>query len=409
MKWTLPTVVNPPKTRCFVINIPDEPYHVAAFRGALLNLASATQWQDDLAHTARDVALVWREVLNNVTDCAGTPQPIKPHGREVDFDMSGLRVDCDCNVWITCCDGEEKQILTSQQVRDLINGQPGPGAPQPPPGGGEACYDGILRTGTSWLIPTALNTGDVITLSNVAGATNDGIVPGWYCGDGQLFFAGLCIGGVITDGGNRMPTAPNGSLVLYINGTYYDLSAGPFTLPGGIANQQGVLEINYAPGAVGSGELTFTACVQNNQTSSWISIMDFTLNPYSSVVAAPFAAWVIGQGYPGGVNGGVPNWAELDIASIDGTTITSMEMLYDDVANGGTSITIFFGVAAAIYGGVTGTPSTGTNLLYSVADVYTNGSPFGLVAVVGSGTTGSAVNIRRWTIRGTGTKPSQLP
>lgn len=65
-KWTLPEVVDPEGRRCFLIRVPDDPLHLAAFRGALLNLASAYKWQDDPAHTAKDVALVWREVIDNV-------------------------------------------------------------------------------------------------------------------------------------------------------------------------------------------------------------------------------------------------------------------------------------------------------------------------------------------------------
>jgi len=68
-KWVLPEVVNPEDRRCFTIPVPDDPQHIAAFRGALLNLCSAMNWQDDTEHTAKDVAAVWRTIYEEVEAC----------------------------------------------------------------------------------------------------------------------------------------------------------------------------------------------------------------------------------------------------------------------------------------------------------------------------------------------------
>lgn len=71
-KWTLPDVINPLETMCVQIQVPKERFHIAAFRGALLNLASATQWADDPDHTAKEVATVWRGVIDSMTEvCDG--------------------------------------------------------------------------------------------------------------------------------------------------------------------------------------------------------------------------------------------------------------------------------------------------------------------------------------------------
>lgn len=73
-KWVLPDVINPPTRKCFTILVPNDVQHLAAFRGALLNLASATNWADDEAHTAKDVANVWKGIVVDVTECgAGIP------------------------------------------------------------------------------------------------------------------------------------------------------------------------------------------------------------------------------------------------------------------------------------------------------------------------------------------------
>lgn len=65
-KWVLPTVVDPPERKCIKIQVPDEQFHIAAFRGALLNLCAAYKWADDTAHTAREVALIWREIIDSM-------------------------------------------------------------------------------------------------------------------------------------------------------------------------------------------------------------------------------------------------------------------------------------------------------------------------------------------------------
>lgn len=65
-KWVLPLVVDPTERLCAVVPVPNDVYHIAAFRGAMLGLASAYKWGDDLAHTAKDVANVWRDIAENV-------------------------------------------------------------------------------------------------------------------------------------------------------------------------------------------------------------------------------------------------------------------------------------------------------------------------------------------------------
>lgn len=69
-KWMLPDVVDPPDSICMSLQVPNNRYHIAAFRGALWNLASAINWADDIDHTAKEVAQVWRNVIDNMgADC----------------------------------------------------------------------------------------------------------------------------------------------------------------------------------------------------------------------------------------------------------------------------------------------------------------------------------------------------
>lgn len=73
-KWTLPTVINPEGRRCVMIEVPDERFHIAAFRGAMLHLAEAYKWADDPDHTAREVALVWRGIIDAMEWGCGVPE-----------------------------------------------------------------------------------------------------------------------------------------------------------------------------------------------------------------------------------------------------------------------------------------------------------------------------------------------
>lgn len=75
-KWTLPEVVDPSAHKCFKINVPDEKYHLAAFRGALLDLASAYKWADDPDHKAKDVANVWKQVILDMVTCDSALIPV---------------------------------------------------------------------------------------------------------------------------------------------------------------------------------------------------------------------------------------------------------------------------------------------------------------------------------------------
>jgi len=65
-KWVLPNVVDPTTSVCYTVPVPNEKFHIAAFLGALQDLGSATQWADDEAHTAKEVAQVWRDIIDEL-------------------------------------------------------------------------------------------------------------------------------------------------------------------------------------------------------------------------------------------------------------------------------------------------------------------------------------------------------
>lgn len=294
-KWVLPLTVNPRTHTDWCIPVPDDPFHRAAFLGALQNLGAAYKWQDDPAHTAKQVARVWRDIIDNLQKCM-KEQPIKGYESE---DAMPLRVDCDCNVYVLCCDGTEKQILTGDQVRAVIANPAVPGAPQPPAGGGCQDYSGYLQAGSDWLIPAPVSTGDTIEITFAQGATAGSALGSWACPDGSLFAFGNCIDGTGgLDAGDPMPAVFEGKLIMNLDGTYYDILGGVFTVPGGVSNVQPTLFINRDLTIRQSGTLQITVRVCNNALPSWIKTWNFALTPGSfGPWAGNRALWIPGTGW----------------------------------------------------------------------------------------------------------------
>ena len=273
---TLPTNKRPVGTRCIQIDIPDDDEWELAMFSEVTELTRWMRWERDTGKNGKPVADIWLKALNSWRHCDGSKSPV--HGMEVE-DFMPLRVDCDCNVWVTCCDGTEKQIATLADVQQLVNGQPGGGSPQPQPGGGCQAYPAILPSGGTWLLPTLVNDGDTIQLSNIDGASTDVAPIGrWNCPDGQLFFGGRCDGDPHLDGSSLLPTSPIGALIYNIDGTWYPADTSPFTVPPGTVNKPVSFALNYATGGDYAGTVTFTVEVCNNQAATFRHVFNFGLN-----------------------------------------------------------------------------------------------------------------------------------
>jgi len=300
-RFQIPAVIDPPASYCVTIPVPDDPLHWAAFWGALHELTQGMSWADDGAHSAKQLIQVWQKVLEQaqLSTCQ-TPNVL--HGTEIE-ELMPLRIDCECNVFVTCCDGTEKQILTSDQVKAIVAGGSTQGAPQPPAGGGCQSYNGVISQGAPFLVPVPVSTGDTIEITASSGATQRSGDIGWYCPDGTEFFAGACVGSPTYDGADPVPSAPRSSIILHLNAVDYSLLTGPFTVPGGISNLQPTVMLNYVSGAPIYGDLTITVRVCNNASAPWTKTWNFALTP------GPFApkdgnraVWVAGVGWtPGAI------------------------------------------------------------------------------------------------------------
>ena len=300
-KWTLPDELHPARTICYQIEVPDNIYYRAAFMGALYNLTSARFWQDDLAHTALQVALVWQEIYDNIRrgNC----------GRDSAFAIG--------------TDGDELMIRQNPTnpciLESSVNGtewcqwadlslcvpggsQPGNGSPQPIPGSCQT-YHAQMPANNKWIAPTIVNAGDTVAVANASGASNDGTLSPWRCPNGLTFFAGACVGFGGPEAGDPLLTANHLQLIANIGGTYYALSDGIITVPSGVVNAEIVFQVNDGTLGDNAGSLTFDVTVCNNQSvvTTWCRELDFILSNYSFFGQAPCTVpqgvWVPGSGW----------------------------------------------------------------------------------------------------------------
>jgi hypothetical protein len=336
-RYTLPDVVDPDKRRCITIEIPDNIYHYAAFYGQILALSRAYSWGNDAAHTALAVAAVWRRVLETLRDCDEPPT----FGGVDEGNEQLIRQNPDNPCLLeTSINGTDWCVFADLSKCVPPGTQPGHGAPQPGPGGGQQCYHAQFNASNKWLLPTLVNAGDTLEITNATGAASDGTVV-WFCPNGAVFQLGACFGSGSTSGGDPLPTAPHMTLVAQINGVYYNVYNTSLTVPGGVSAASVEFSVNDSSLSDNYGDLTFDVCVTNNQSATWTHTFDFTLSDGGfsilSVTTGVAAAYTPGVG-----------WVNSDFElpannfyrgayiykTFASRTITSIKMYYDLASHG---------------------------------------------------------------------------
>lgn len=253
-KWVLPAIIDPPRRRCFTIEVPDERFHVAAFRGALLNLASAINWQDDTAHTAREVALVWREIVDNVFDCIDCETDFGIDTGENDMNLR-ISPDNPCIIQTLCGDGTWMDWYNPEGCIPSAAAQHGP-VSQPEVG---ECleYDVKLDGSGYWHLPVPVSSGDTIEITDATGGWYDGGLSAWRCPNGQAYGFGLCADPTITEGGDPLPASPHMMLIASINGVFHEAYNTTITVPTGLSLQDMVFQPNDDPLTDNAGSISF--------------------------------------------------------------------------------------------------------------------------------------------------------
>lgn len=328
-RWTLPRIVNPPRSRRYVICVPDEQFYRAAFEGLLIELTYSKNWQRDADHTAAIVSRVWEQALLNMS-CEAVPPT--PGIQESDYEMSiceQLRFQ-NGKLQGFCC-GEWVDIDGQEGVPPGGGDQPGGGTEQPP-SGGCATYKAKMAANNKWYLPTVVSAGDTIAVTSADGAGNDGTLSPWRCPTGDTFFAGGCIGGTAgPSGGDPASAADHMEIVANIGGTWYRPLGGMITVPGGVSSAEVFFQVNDSDITDNAGSYTFSVEVCNNQAVINSHTFNFALSDGGFTVEAnggdPGGEYVIGVGWKPTIETGASHWYELFIsktfASLDITAITA--------------------------------------------------------------------------------------
>lgn len=288
-RWVLPSVVNPVARKCIMLEVPDDPAHVAAFRGALLALASAYNWADDTAHTAKDVALVWRDLIDSHQDW----------GCDMGRDTQ-IRVDDICTLawtydnWVTfdtydpssCVMALIDSIvpgMIAQGITDALNdgtidkpnGQPGPsGGPQP---GGCKSYHVRLEGNSQWQLPSQMGYGDTIQVSNMKGGWTDGSLA-WYCPDGARYLGPFCAEDLKTHVADDpiYPGVAHMSVIMRVGETWFDVPTTQFANNSGTTPVSVTFQANDGTLSDNGGSVEFDVEVCTATTGDWTHVFDFT-------------------------------------------------------------------------------------------------------------------------------------
>jgi hypothetical protein len=338
MQFVLPAVIDPPRI-CVQIEIPDEPEHIAAFMGSIRNLGSAYNWQNDSAHTAKAVADVWRDVFDKFSLAKNRTCPTFPGIGADGGDEQLIRQNPDnpCELQ-TSIDGQTWCTFADLSLCLPAAAQPGDQTPQPPPGGGQACYNAEMAASNKWLLPTVVSSGDVLTLSDATGSGNDGTLSPWECPDGSTFFAGLCVPGTGgTSGGDPLNSVNHMRLLYNIDGTFYDAMAGPLTVPGGVTAAQVYVQVNDSDITDNAGSYRFKVCRTNNQAATWSHVFDLRITPTPWVQNNPDLGnpWAAGVGFSAGAAGS--NRGVQIRAAMASRTVTSITIFFTMTSPAGTA------------------------------------------------------------------------
>jgi len=403
-RWPLPLVVDPPTSICYQIPVPNDIYHLAAFKGAIYELAKAYSWGNDDAHTALDVAAVWLDIFNNLEKCAPSGD-ICFTGAEIGDEMIRQNPDNPCEIQ-TSADGTTWCTFIDLSLCVTQPGQPGGGSPQPAPNGGQACYNLRMDAFSKVLLPTVINTGDVIDVTTVNGASTDG-GSNWYCPDGDIFFGGLCL--AATSGLNPadpLPTGPHQSIIALINGVYYSILPGsPLTVPSGIVNKQVEFMINDDTPSDDYGNLSFSVCVTNNQAATWTSLSNFKTGLHGWTLVS--GTYVPGSGIQG-VYVDPQSQSTVEVAlGITAAALTSAVWTAQRPAGSGAAN---LDRLATSPGGVYGSYHSATGSPVIITETVSRSGVISLDLALNLGTTtSSGLYLEQLVLNGTGTKPPQLP
>jgi len=301
-KWTLPTTVNPSTSTGWCVPVPDDPFHKAAFLGALANLTMSNQWAHDDDHTAAQVARVWTDIIDNLEPCPMLSD-VNIRLKPTDFCTIQLTLDGGAT-WTDVADLSDCANAAANSILDqaILDGRIGAGGQQPANGGiiEAICYDYdvTLQGNGRWLSPIPVQAGDTIEVTQVNGGWWDGnVLNSWHCPDGRTYGLGVCADVYNDEGTDPLTTAHHMVIVGNLPAAtvhWFDLITGPYTVPSGELLQDLFLQANDASLSDNQGSATFHVQICKG---TWIADYDFLADDGGFVTRAAHSTWAAGQGW----------------------------------------------------------------------------------------------------------------
>lgn len=243
LRYPLPEVINPPESVCIEVRVPNDIAYISAFWGQMFALTRWYAWLGDNAHTAKDVAAVWRGVYEQAqeSECQNVlvrTSPVNDCLLQVSYDGGAL--------WETVYNAYGCALKAAHDEFGSGSNQPaGHSQPGEQPGGADPnpaqCFDLDLtvQANSMLLIPLAIKSGWTLKFTNVKGAWYDGaFLSIWRCPTGSEFFLGAC-GDSSTyyyDASDPIPAAPHLSLIIRLpDGSCAAIPAGgEYVIPSGM-------------------------------------------------------------------------------------------------------------------------------------------------------------------------------
>lgn len=276
--WVLPDVINPTR-RCFQIEIPDDFHHRAAFFGALYELTRWYNWQADDAHTAKDVAAVWKDIwraANNQFYSGGGSCEMQTQLR-MNTSCGTLQVSYDGGIqWLDVVDiGSCINAGVSAGIGQALSDGT-IGAPSQQPAGGtlppSEChtYNISLNANNRWQSPIPVSAGYTVTVTNAKGAWSgdNAILSIWACVDGKQFSIGACGSALPGIPGDPIPGLSHMRLIGYCNTVYMDMYNTTYTVPVGTPDSSFFLQCNDSDIMNNQGSVTLTVTICNTAANN---------------------------------------------------------------------------------------------------------------------------------------------
>jgi len=339
--FALPDVVYPPDTVCFKVNVPNERNYIAAFYGAILQLAQWYSWQWDEAHTRDQVAAVWMTIFDQLLkgECDIIP---RVDGGTVLGDVMSQQIrispDDSCIIQMWCIDHWEDWYNPTKCVSS--------GVQQPSNGGGVLgdgqCkeWDVSLQASQKWLLPVPVSGGFVVTISGLDGAWSDGSLQ-WKCPDGTGYVLGICGGVPSFVGTDPLGTASHMALIAGFNTTtpVYNLAAGStIVIPSGVTNQDMWFQANDNTLSDNNGAISFHVKVCGAAIPSGNAATDFTSTDGSWAPRTGHnTTYSAGNGFIQGCDQpGLDTYSQavIQINIVNASHITAVEVTFDRVYAG---------------------------------------------------------------------------